>query len=350
MTEPLSMMEAVDLVRQSQAPAVPETEAPDTAVEQGEEIELEGGADGVDLDADAEAITDPEQVEAEEAEEEDADEVEAAGDTEEESADTEDDSVELPPQIEVDEDGNFVVRAKIFGEDVLEPLDKVIARAQKDMAVDNRLDEAKNQAHLAFETQKAAQAQLAMYSQLASDLEQELTAVQQSATLTPEQEARLQEQNPKALLELKKLQEARETRLQQVRDQQAQAQAAFVQDQAGKVFELLPEWSDPEIRTRETAGVATAARNAGFSDDEINGIVDARLLPVFRKAWLYDQGQAKAKTVRKKAKAAPKVVKKKPPVAQPSESQRRQKAAQDRFQKTGSIDDAVAALLARRSS
>ena len=101
---------------------------------------------------------------------------------------------------------------------------------------------------------------------------------------------------------------------------------------------------------RERDGIVTVAKSAGFSDQEVyNEIVDARYLPVFRKAWLYDQQMSKQQSAKTKARKAPRLVKKKPPVSPPSEGQQKRKAAYDRLGKSGKVTDAVEALLARRT-
>jgi len=334
MADPLSVTAAVDLIRAAaqdpaptEQPEIEEIEQPDEApadpVEEGE-LEIEASTD----DAEEAAIED--EVEQEET--------------------TDDELVELPDVMQRGDDGEWYIETNVFGERSLERLDSVIARAQKDKAADQRLVDAKEQARQAYEAQKQATAQLQAYDANVAALQNELIALQEASTLTPEQEAALQSENPNALLELKKMQEARSTRLSELSRQQALAKQAMVEQNTRLAYELLPEWQDPEVLARERDGIVTVAKAAGFSDAEVyNEIVDARYLPVFRKAWLYDQQMTKQQTAKTKARKAPKLVKKKPPVAPPSEGQKKRRAAYDRLNKTGKVNDAVEALLARRS-
>ena len=335
MADPLSMTAAVDLIRAA-AQNAPPTEQPEIeATEQQNETPpdpIEEGELEVDFSADD---TEETEVEAEAIE---GDETE------------DDDLVELPETMQRGDDGEWYIETNVFGERSLERLDSVIARAQKDKAADQRLVDAKEQARQAYDAQRQATAQLQAYGDTAAALQNELIALQQASQLTPEQESALQSENPNALIELKKMQEARFSRLSDLSQQQAQAKQAMVEQNTRLAYELLPEWRDPEVLARERDGIVTVAKSAGFTDAEVyNEIVDARYLPVFRKAWLYDQQMTKQQTAKTKARKAPKLVKKKPPVSPPSEGQQKRKAAYDRLGKSGKVTDAVEALLARRT-
>ena len=335
MADPLSMTAAVDLIRAA-AQDTPPTEQPEIeAAEQPDETPpdtVEEGELEIDFSADdaQEAETETEAPEAEETED--------------------DDLVELPETMQRGEDGEWYIETNVFGERSLERLDSVIARAQKDKAADQRLVDAKEQARQAYDAQRQATAQLQAYGENVAALQNELLALQQASQLTPEQESALQSENPNALLELKKMQEARFARLSDLSQQQAQAKQAMVEQNTRLAYELLPERRDPEVLARERDGIVTVAKSAGFSDQEVyNEIVDARYLPVFRKAWLYDQQMTKQQSAKTKARKAPRLVKKKPPVSPPSEGQQKRKAAYDRLGKSGKVTDAVEALLARRT-
>lgn len=333
--QPLSIAQAVDLIRaaaeDTPPPPGPEAETAIQQVEAPSSVEPEG-----DFEGDVEAV--------------EAEEIEAETEASEEIAeDPSEEYVELPDFLQRGEDGQWLVETNVFGEKSLETLDNIVARAQKDKAADSKLVEAKEQARLAAEQQRLAAEQLQAYHQTATAMQQELEALQAAASLTPEQEAALAEENPKALLELRKMQEARTARLADVANQQHAARAAMVEHNQRLALDLLPEWRDPEVLNRERNGIVETARAAGFSDQEVyNDLVDARYLPIFRKAWMYDMTVAKQGEAKTKARKAPKLIKKKPPVPQASEKQRAQKDAIARLSKTGKRNDAVAALLARR--
>jgi hypothetical protein len=94
--------------------------------------------------------------------------------------------------------------------------------------------------------------------------------------------------------------------------QQAHQQAVFQhmgrvkQWHDSKILESIPEWRDPEVARREVPELVNWARQAGFSDEELSGVVDFRHRTVLRKAWLYDKMQAeKKKLVKSGLKAIP---------------------------------------------
>ena len=66
-------------------------------------------------------------------------------------------------------------------------------------------------------------------------------------------------------------------------------QAEHLKAQQAKVFELFPNWKNPEVAKKAAARIETYLEQEGFSAEERNGLVDARLLSVAHKAAMYDQ-------------------------------------------------------------
>ena len=322
-----------------------------------EAVELIRGAIPADDAAAEPAPTEPaEAAEAEQPEEmaQDSDAAEdAPGDSEtadaaEDAAETAElDYIELPDHLRQGEDGELLFRLVVDKEERLMRLDEIAEIAQKNEAADQRLTDAATQERKARHAATEMNAQLAAYQEHLMAFQQELEAVRAASQLTPEQEAQLAEEDPKALLQIKQLQQAREQKLAELAQQQAAANQQRLQIEAQKALELLPEWSDPEVLSRERDGIVRTASEAGFTAEELNHIYDARYLPIFRKAWLYDQMQ-EGKSDLKAKRHAPKMVKKKAPVPREPAKQKRQRDAMQRLQQTGKLDDAVEALMARR--
>jgi len=156
--QPLSIAQAVDLIRaaaeDTPPPPEPEAETAEQQVEAPSSVEPEG-----DFEGDVEAV--------------DADEIEAETETPEEIAeDPGEEYVELPDFLQRGEDGQWLVETNVFGEKSLETLDNIVARAQKDKAADSKLVEAKEQARLAAEQQRLAAEQLQAYHQTAAAMQQ----------------------------------------------------------------------------------------------------------------------------------------------------------------------------------
>lgn len=86
----------------------------------------------------------------------------------------------------------------------------------------------------------------------------------------------------------------------------------------------------------------------GYSPQDV-AITDHRHLTIVTKAMLYDQGRTAREAAQQKVASAPKVMQPKSPPPQPSGKQAVQKA-QSRLEKSGSIDDAIALLRAKRGA
>lgn len=134
---------------------------------------------------------------------------------------------------------------------------------------------------------------------------------------------------------------------------QTQAQAAnqppppeFVAEKQEELLNLIPEWRDHGKQSTEAAMVSSLLQSHGYTTEEIQSLYDPRAVVVARKAALYDQlQQAKAK------KAPPPVSTAKPvkATAQSGEAPSNQGAKQafQKLKRTGSLEDALAALNAR---
>jgi len=331
---PISIESALDMIRAAAAPA-----DADPAPSEPEQTEAAVEPDAVAADT-FEAEPAPELATEEPAEE--------AAPEAETLEDADPSYVELPDRLRQAEDGSWEVKVRVDHEDVYLPLDGALENLQKQEAAEKRFIEASTKAKEAELSREQANAQLQAYQESLMAMQQELQAVQAASQLTPEQEAQLADADPKALLQIKKLQEARETKLAEIQQQQQQAYQQVVAHQAQRAMELLPEWSDPEVLNREREGIVQTALNSGFSSDEINSMTDARFLPVLRKAWLYDQLQAGSQSVKQKQAAPKTMVRKKAPVAKEPTQQRRQREAMSKLSRTGKMDDALGVLMARR--
>jgi hypothetical protein len=338
---PLSINEALDLIRS----ATPDAPAPDPApTEPSPEPEaIEPQEMAADEPAEADAPDESGADSGKEIEAE-AEEIEA-----EAEPDAEPEMIEMPQTLRQNEAGEWEMVVKVDGEEHYVSLDEIRENHQKKEAADRRFQEASTKAKENREKQAQINAQLQAYQENLMAMQQELLAVQAASQLTPEQEAQLADADPKALLQIKELQKARESKLAELQQQQMAARQQEVQYQAQRAMELLPDWSDPETLNREREGIVQTALHAGFTQDEImNDITDARLLPVFLNAWKYEQMQKGQSQAKAKRVAPKKVVRKKAPVAAEPTKQKRQREAMSKLSKTGKFDDALNVLLSRQ--
>jgi len=217
-------------------------------------------------------------------------------------------------------------------------------------------------------TQELAEARKQMEAQF-EDMERERA---QYAQMLPALQARLEqpvEQEPdwdtlydadprmaaKAERQWKKRQEEREAQLQAVQaerqrlaemEQQKmhQMQARYFEEQRNILPDIIPEWRDNTVAAKEAKDLRAFLLNEGFSEEDVNGLTNATLVKLARKAMLYDKGQTRATEARKKPKTQKtKTLKAGSRNTQPKPKSSQQQALQ-RVRQTGRVQDAAAAI------
>lgn len=140
--------------------------------------------------------------------------------------------------------------------------------------------------------------------------------------------------------------QASQSRAQQEAQQRlSESLPRFRAEQEEKLKSLIPEWVDDARAKREKPQIAAALKASGFDDDEISGLMDARMVNIARKAWLFDLMQQRKQEVTKKAeKPVPRVARGGAPGD--GRHDKTQQAA-SRFRKSGDWRDAAEALLTR---
>ena len=139
--------------------------------------------------------------------------------------------------------------------------------------------------------------------------------------------------------------------LQAQRDQaaaniQAESDRLYAQSKAENakfLVEAIPEFQDPEKQPKLISDLRKFGLGQGFSEEELNGLIDWRSIVVLDKARRYDQIQnADLKT--KKVKNKPRVVRSGSSVTRSEGSKKTRTAKMKRLQRTGHVDDAVTLL------
>jgi hypothetical protein len=128
------------------------------------------------------------------------------------------------------------------------------------------------------------------------------------------------------------------------RQQQAVQQARAKQIEAARqTLESDIKGWNADLYKEVLGGVA---KDYGFQNQEVEPIVDARLIKVFHDAYKYRQLQQAKPEVNKRVVAVPKVVK--PGSADKGSQSDATQALQSRFKKSGDLRDAAALYLARQ--
>ena len=206
------------------------------------------------------------------------------------------------------------------------------------------------------EQRKAAEAELEQvrqerqyYAQMLQAFEQQLQAAQEPQVDWD----RLYQENPTEWVRQRELYRDRQEKLAAAQAEKARLETMHQQEQqkmrqealakeSQKLIEAIPEWKDSKRAVEERGKLVEAARKLGFSDEELNNVVDHRAVVMLRKAALYDELMSKKSTI----KPAPPKTKTLTPGSATSQPGKKSEAkmAQERLAKSGHIKDAAAAF------
>jgi len=286
-----------------------------------------------------------EEVEETEVEEETEPEVET---TEEEVEEETEEESEVEEEEVVEEEQTFTIKAA--GEEKEVTLDELKKSYQLGSDYTKKTQEVAEQRKVIEQEAKA----IIEARQVRDNYAQKLQAVEQFLTGTndkPEDLAAMKENDPIGyavkVAEMTERKEqlqtvqAEQRRLaeQQQSDRAAQMQE-FVQKEAQKLAEYLPEFSDKAKGEQIRIEVRNYAKKEGFTDEDISQVRDSRQFKVLHKAMLQDRLMAGKAGVKKKVAKAPKMVKSGAKVKQTvTDTQKKQ---MKRLQQTGDARDAAA--------
>ena len=291
------------------------------------------------------ADEDVSQAPTEETEAEDVTEAEAE-EVEEQSSDDDDYDVDqaepVEDSIEVTIDGKV---EKVTREEAAKGYQRQADYSRKTMEL------AKQRKALAAEAQKIA-AERDQYAQALSLVQQQLAAEE-----APDWD-RLRESDPYQYMLEKDAWRDKQERLAQVQAEQAklqqqqmaEQQVAMHQELANQrtvLLDRIPSWKDSGTAEKEKAAIVDYAKSSGFTDEEVNNVVDARAVELLYKAWQFDQLMKDQRVKSKQVKKAPKAAKSGQPTTKRERTSRRRQQAFDKLKQSGKIDDAVALLLDR---
>ena len=276
------------------------------------------------------------------------DDVEASGEDIEDAEYVEDDQIDDDDLVEAAEDTNLIP-VKINGKEERWTLDQLKQSAAGQGYINQKMQEnAALEKHYKEQAQALAQQQqqvLAMYQQ-----------AQQGGLQAPTPPSKeLFDQDPIGYMEAKltydeakaahdqQLMQLQGMHQQQAQQQQA-ARQAYLAEQAEVLKQYIPEIADPKKGEMLKTEIMDTGIHYGFTPEEMAGVSDARYVRALNDARKYRQLVANRKKSQSKADGVRPVVKagaKKRPDGQAAT----RKKAQQRLQKTGSIDDALSLML-----
>ena len=109
---------------------------------------------------------------------------------------------------------------------------------------------------------------------------------------------------------------------EQKAEQREQLETHLRQEQES-LLEKLPEWRDDATAKDEKARLGKFLIGSGFTEQDVMGASDHRLILLARKAMLFDEGQKKVDTAKKRVAKVPKTLK--PGAPKPQEQRSREK-------------------------
>jgi hypothetical protein len=300
-----------------------------------------------------ESTDQPETVEAE-ANEEVVEEVDESGEEEVvadesmEAQDEGDEEVEYDEEELQEEPQRFTVKAA--GEEKEVTLDELMQGYQLGADYTKKTQEVAEQRKAVEADQQAiieAQQVRDTYAQRLKSVEEFL----ETTTNSSEDLAKLKENDPigyamkvaentekKEQLAQVRAEQQRLAQEQQVAHQQRMIQ--FVQEEAKKLSQVLPEFSDPIKGEQLRNEIRNYGKSIGFTDQELANVYDSRHFVILNKARLYDQLQKSKPSVTKKVAKAPKMVK---PGTKVKEGDRDvRKKQMQKLKQTGKARDAAA--------
>ena len=305
---------------------------------------------GDNLSEAVDQITEPEddgqgeEIEAVAESDDDAEE-EASSEQDDEEYDLEDVEVDDEDPVEAQAEDTKLITIKVDGKEEHWTLDQLKQSAAGQAAINKRFQEAS-------EMRKQNEQDRAELQQRQKQFVNSVQQSQQNGFQAPNPPSReLFESDPIGYMEEKlKYDEAKAEydqytyQMEGLRRQLMQAQKVtdneYLQEQAKILQEYIPEIVDPKKGQGLKDALVETGVSYGFSAEEMQAVTDARYVRALNDARKYRELVAKKKSVQTKSNKARPVVKAGAKKRQIGNDATRKKA-QERLQKTGSIDDAL---------
>ncbi len=116
----------------------------------------------------------------------------------------------------------------------------------------------------------------------------------------------------------------------------------FQKQEVDKILEVLPTWRDPKVAQTELEAISAYAQSLGYAKEEINNVIDSRVILGWRKAMQWDKLQAAKPGVETTLKGKPKIKTAPPgsPAGKPIPVSAEAKSRKA-LRSSGSLDDAA---------
>ena len=307
------------------------------------------------LTPEEETVTEPDALEAEAVEAE-AEMPEEAEEYSEEYATEDEGDFEAEDDAGEQDDASFDLLSatvEVDGEEItVEELKRGNLRQRDYTRKTQELAEARKQLEANYEEiqrERAQYAQMlpALQERLQQPVEQEPdwdTLYDTDPTMAAKAERQWRKQQEERAAQLQAVEAERQRMMELEQQRLEQMQAQYFEQQRELLPELIPEWRDNTVASKEAKDIRGFLLKEGFSEQDVNGLTNATLVKLARKAMLYDQGQTRATEAKKKPKTQKtKTLKAGSRSTQPRPKSEQQQALQ-RVRQTGRVQDAAAAI------
>jgi hypothetical protein len=255
--------------------------------------------------------------------------------------------------LDLDEDGTVKFKTKIDGQDGAAKLADFIKTYQIQGHAENKAREVARQEEAMRARQQEAEQQFAQQLQYAQGLAnvaanqlmrefQSVDCVTLEST-EPGQAALLRQKFQERQAELRGVFDHIQQQTAQQEAARTQERQKFLQAEAARLPELIPEWKDEAVATKEQREIREWALKQGFQAQEIDAVERASHLAVLRKAMQFDKLQQAKPAIENKVRNAPVLVKPGQPV-QNTQAMKLQNL-KTAVKKSGGKNDAIEAYL-----
>lgn len=234
--------------------------------------------------------------------------------------------------LDVDDDGNVLVRTKVDGQEGKAKFSDLVKSYQLQGHVDKQVREAAEMRKAAQEQAQAVQQQVQIQQQLVGQMAEVKAVEAELGKYHAINWRDLYDSDPATAAKLdhqyRELQQQHAQKVnvvqqagQQVDAIQYESNLKTLHRESAALAKALPEWSDTKRATEESAGIKKMLISMGYDERDIEqktdangrivnwGIMDHKAILIARESWLYRQQQTANRTAEKQVRAAPKIIK-----------------------------------------
>lgn len=222
--------------------------------------------------------------------------------------------------LDVDDDGNVMVRTKIDGQEGKAKFADLVKSYQLQGHVDKQVREAAEMRKAAQEQAAAVQQQAQIQQQLVGQIA-DVKAVEAELgkyhainwrdlyDSDPATAAKLDHQYRELQQQHAQKVEAVNQAHQQIQQQSEQQRQVTLVEERKALLKAVPEWTDDERAAKDKEAIMADLKSRGYSERDLQNLSDHKAVLLARDAWLYRQQQTANKAAEKKVRAAPKIIK-----------------------------------------